>query len=856
MNKIRGSYLAKLMAWILFLIGGAGSIVFGMLAIAYISEDYYGKTYEEAKEDAFRWVNARYSREAFHMMGGLGNDEVLAQEYFRYGIIKTDGLSTGDLENLDFNARTTYIDSNFFLDEAVPINPDALEVYEITQRGERTESYSMCGNYREYINSLKRLEENWNASREKTESRSDTGLVWQDQYADAVCYDRTGGIFYYKSEGEYYPVQNVTITDYKGYSYNFSYDFQKKAYVLNYTRSTEELVEVRNEEGNTTSTSSLEDMDAVENILSGDGVGTTLTFNELDAVGFNYMSWGSLLLDDVRNINSSELQLISSENIPENLFVTEAGYYLNENYTLVVAREVEEEHYWVVSLLPDRVPVHSSNMYAAHQWLLDSVYAFDVREIVQYLVGFALLAVLAAVFLTVGAGHRRNREEIVLMPCPDKIPFEVWTAICIGAALIPFVLLLDYLRELSNFGELFVGVLTAGILAIAAIALWYVLSFAARVKYGKWWHNTVCYFIYSRIRRFLSTLCANIDILWKLIVGGTALIIVELAVALCALDTDPEVYLIFRFLETVALCIWLCRLALQVRKLQAGSRHLADGDLRYQINTEKMFPACRTHGENLNRIGVGMTKAVDARMKSERLKTELITNVSHDIKTPLTSIINYVDLLGKEELHNEKAEEYLEVLERQSSKLKKLIEDLVEASKASTGSLPVTSEMLEVGVFLTQTVGEFEERLGAVNLELIVRKTEEPVYIVADGRHLWRVVDNLMNNICKYAQPYSRVYVNLEQEKKEAVIVFRNISKEPLNISGEELTERFVRGDRSRNTEGHGLGLSIAKSLMELMDGKMEIYVDGDLFKVLLTFPCCDKEEQPEASADESRSLT
>ena len=168
----------------------------------------------------------------------------------------------------------------------------------------------------------------------------------------------------------------------------------------------------------------------------------------------------------------------------------------------------------------------------------------------------------------------------------------------------------------------------------------------------------------------------------------------------------------------------------------------------------------------------------------------------------------------------------------------------------------MTSEMLEVGVFLTQTVGEFEERLGAVNLELIVRKTEEPVYIVADGRHLWRVVDNLMNNICKYAQPYSRVYVNLEQEKKEAVIAFRNISKEPLNISGEELTERFVRGDRSRNTEGHGLGLSIAKSLMELMDGKMEIYVDGDLFKVLLTFPCCDKEEQPETSADESHSLT
>ena len=157
-----------------------------------------------------------------------------------------------------------------------------------------------------------------------------------------------------------------------------------------------------------------------------------------------------------------------------------------------------------------------------------------------------------------------------------------------------------------------------------------------------------------------------------------------------------------------------------------------------------------------------MTKAVDERMKSERLKTELITNVSHDIKTPLTSIINYVDLLSKEELHNDKAAEYLEVLDRQSSKLKKLIEDLVEASKASSGSLTVDSQQLEAGVFVTQTVGEFEEKAAAAGLDLIISKPDEPVYIMADGRHVWRVIDNLMNNICKYAQPGSRVYVNLE----------------------------------------------------------------------------------------------
>ena len=211
--------------------------------------------------------------------------------------------------------------------------------------------------------------------------------------------------------------------------------------------------------------------------------------------------------------------------------------------------------------------------------------------------------------------------------------------------------------------------------------------------------------------------------------------------------------------------------------------------------------------------------------------------MSHDIKTPLTSIINYVDLLSKEELHNEKAAEYLEVLDRQSSKLKKLIEDLVEASKASSGNLAVDSQQLEVGVFMTQTVGEFEEKASAAGLDLIISKPDEPVYIMADGRHVWRVIDNLMNNICKYAQPGSRVYVNLEAEAVRVSITFRNISQYPLNISGEELSERFVRGDKSRNTEGHGLGLSIAQSLMKLIGGDMEIIIDGDLFKVILAFP-------------------
>ncbi len=191
---------------------------------------------------------------------------------------------------------------------------------------------------------------------------------------------------------------------------------------------------------------------------------------------------------------------------------------------------------------------------------------------------------------------------------------------------------------------------------------------------------------------------------------------------------------------------------------------------------------------------------------------------------------------GKEELHNETAQEYLEVLERQSSRLKKLIEDLIEASKASTGNLPVHLERLEAGIFMTQTVGEFEEKTKEAGLDLVIEKPETPVYIMADSRHFWRVIDNLMNNICKYAQSGTRVYINLEVKEAQVSITFRNTSKYPLNISSDELMERFVRGDASRNTEGSGLGLSIANSLMDLMGGTFRLYVDGDLFKVVLGF--------------------
>ncbi|MBQ8518534.1 MAG: HAMP domain-containing histidine kinase, partial [Agathobacter sp.] len=261
------------------------------------------------------------------------------------------------------------------------------------------------------------------------------------------------------------------------------------------------------------------------------------------------------------------------------------------------------------------------------------------------------------------------------------------------------------------------------------------------------------------------------------------------------------------------------------------------GDMSQPIDTSRMFWKFKEHGESINKVSEGIALAVEERMKSEHFKTELITNVSHDIKTPLTSIINYVDLIKKEDVQDEKLQEYVDVLDRQSARLKKLIEDLMEASKASTGNLTVNLEECDVEVLLTQIIGEFEEKLQKNQLAVVVEKPDVPVKMMADGRHIWRVLDNLLNNACKYSLPGSRVYVSLKAEKREAVIVFKNISKEALNIPSDELMERFVRGDSSRNTEGSGLGLSIAQSLTELMQGTMKLEIDGDLFKVTLRFP-------------------
>ena len=276
---------------------------------------------------------------------------------------------------------------------------------------------------------------------------------------------------------------------------------------------------------------------------------------------------------------------------------------------------------------------------------------------------------------------------------------------------------------------------------------------------------------------------------------------------------------------------------MQRQKLLTAIQEINSEEGNTRISESGLFAINRQMAAAVNDLGDGLRHALQEQMKSERMKADLITNVSHDLKTPLTSIINYVDLLKREELHNEKANEYLEVLDQKSQRLKQLTEDLVEASRASSGNVVLDIRRIDVKELLMQTSGEFVERFEARGLQLVENFPQNPQYVDADGRRLWRIIENLFRNVEKYAMPHTRVYLDLINDGDRVAFSLKNISENPLNISPEELTERFTRGDESRSTEGSGLGLSIAKDLTEIQQGTFEIYLDGDLFKVTVSFP-------------------
>ncbi len=431
----------------------------------------------------------------------------------------------------------------------------------------------------------------------------------------------------------------------------------------------------------------------------------------------------------------------------------------------------------------------------------------------------------------------------------ERIPAEIM--LCVDAVLVALDLYVAYVVMKNLFSRDYVSLinsLAAGLVKITSsfdyfifiqivivvicMVILYLLilrtlrAAVRRIAAGKWYRNTLIY--------RLLVLIMNIKHFWKWVLFCA----VDFFLLVLFIPSRSSSMLTAFMLYNIAAFLYISYFLIRLGKLQGAAERLAGGEDGVRFDTTGPLDPVGKSAKIFNRIGDSVSRAVEERMKSERLRTELITNVSHDIKTPLTSIISYVDLIKKEQPENENIRGYIEVLDRQSGRLKKLIEDLIEASKASSGVLPVNAAELDVAELLRQALGEYSERFAAAGVTPVVNIPDERVIIFADGRHMWRIFDNLSSNICKYSLAGTRAYFDLVTERGEAVMTFRNISSEQSELSGIDLTERFVRRDSSRHTEGSGLGLAIAKSLAELQGASLEVSVDGDLFKVTVRIKC------------------
>lgn len=441
---------------------------------------------------------------------------------------------------------------------------------------------------------------------------------------------------------------------------------------------------------------------------------------------------------------------------------------------------------------------------------------------------FALLALFCFCFSMASAGHWAGHEGIHLTWL-DKIPADVWLIVLLCTFFI------GWEAFYYGWGRVFFCA------ALVPLVLLFLCAFAAQCKAGTVLRSALI----ARIARFLWRIvrslflglwriARSLPLIWKTALAGLILVFIEFVLFIQDYyGTLAAPFLALKLAELLAALY----IALNLRTLQKGGEKLARGDFSSPIDTKYLIGDFKRYGQELNDVQSGLEQAVQEQMKAEHLKTELITNVSHDIKTPLTSIVNYVDLLKKEDIPSPEAREYIAVLDRQSHRLKKLTEDLVEASKASSGVLNVDLQPTDVNVLFSQIEGEYQERLAACQLTLVTQPPAPGTVIRADSRLLSRVMDNLVSNICKYALPSTRVYVVSTLSREAVTISFKNVSRDELNISPDELMERFVRGDASRHTEGSGLGLSIARSLVQLQGGRFDLAIDADLFRADITFP-------------------
>lgn len=457
----------------------------------------------------------------------------------------------------------------------------------------------------------------------------------------------------------------------------------------------------------------------------------------------------------------------------------------------------------------------------------------------------SVLWLIGMVWLTVTAGRKPKDEEIHLNGF-DRWYTEIAAGTVIGIWLAGTIISGTLIANSSlGYSHAVVTVIVTCLICGTYTMAWFLLGYLSlirRIKAGTLWKNSLIRKVLKWIGKcsgklvdFARAFSRNTAEKIKVLLVGGAFLFLQFLIIGCGF-TGAGVFLIILLIVDAAAVIFIIRKADGLDLIMDGLKKISDGELQYKIKTDTLTGKQKVMAEYINNIGGGLDAAVENSLKKERMQTELITNVSHDLKTPLTSIINYVDLMKRENPTDPKIQEYLRILDEKSQRLKVLTEDVVEASKASTGNIKLEMNDIDFVEMVQQVIGEFEEKFQEKNLTMMVHFTDEPSIIYADGQRMWRVLENVFGNVVKYAMEGTRVYAEISNRNKKVTFSLKNISAQPLNISADELTERFIRGDVARNTEGSGLGLSIAKSLTELQGGEFKLYLDGDLFKVMITF--------------------
>ena len=454
------------------------------------------------------------------------------------------------------------------------------------------------------------------------------------------------------------------------------------------------------------------------------------------------------------------------------------------------------------------------------------------------------LTVLILLYLIVSIGHKKGTKGIATSDF-DKIPLEIIGFIGICIIGLVFILLAQEV-DTTEF-ELIISLLFTVYFTIFIVGIIIFDTIIKRIKSRTFWKTTLVGKIViillkpiHKFEKFMEEVRGTSKYFSNAITKFIVFVCVEVFLAFIVFilfnSSDPFIFLLLEFILVAFFIQRMVKSIVNYDKIEKKLKEMYEGDNQTQLDKNQFLPVFNQSITYLNDISNGLENAIQDRMKSERLKTELITNVSHDIKTPLTSIINYVDLIKQENIQNEKVKEYIEILDNKSQRLKKLIEDLVEASKVSTGNVKLNLEKINIVELINQAVGEFEDKFESKGLDIVINSNENEIFIFADSRYMYRIIENLFSNISKYALQNSRVYIDIQKVDDKVYIKMKNISKDKLNIPAEELMQRFVRGDKSRTTEGSGLGISIAQNLTEIQNGKFNLIIDGDLFKTELEF--------------------